>query len=85
MGKMSDNQPHRRAEPTEEEVEAFIEAHPEGASLEEIGAFLGLTRSRVGQLVTLALEKCARRCRARGIDLTWLPPPTETIWDRMAG
>lgn len=81
---MSDNQPYRRAEPTDEEVERFIAAHPEGASLDEIAQFLGLTRTRVGQLVTLALEKCQRRCNARGIDLSYLPPPTETIWDRIS-
>ena len=80
--RMSTSQPGRREEPSDEAVEAFIATHPGGASLEEIGAVLGMTRNRVGQIVSDALEKALRIARRRGLEAHDFPT-TETLWDRM--
>ena len=64
-------------------VEAFVEAHPGGASYEEIGGLLGVTPERIRQIVYLALGKCLKRCRTCGIDLDDLPRPRESTWDRL--
>lgn len=38
-------------------AQRFVEDHPNGATLEEIGAALGLTRERVRQIEEIALAK----------------------------
>lgn len=43
----------------DDEVQEFVRQHPHGASLEEIGQYLQLTRERVRQLETVAL-RCMR-------------------------
>ena len=79
--RMSTSQPGRRAEPSDEAVEAFIATHPGGASLEEIGAVLGMTRNRVGQIVSDALAKALRVAKRRGLEANDLMAP-ESLWDR---
>ena len=39
----------------------FVDLHPNGATLEEIGATMGLTRQRVQQLLELGLRKVRAR------------------------
>lgn len=55
------------SEPTEEEVAAFVAAHPSGAPFHEIGEFMGLTHQRVQQIVNRAVAKCLRRLAERKI------------------
>lgn len=76
------SQPHRREEPSDEVVEQFIAAHPAGAPLELIAEQFGWSRSRAGQVLKQALEKCLKKARARGLDATDFPS-RETLWDRM--
>jgi len=45
----------------------FVEEHPGGASLEEIGDLLGLTRERVRQIIESALDRLARRGYLAGL------------------
>lgn len=49
------------------EVRAFVAAHPDGATLEECGEWLGVTRERVRQMEGEALVSLARELRRRGI------------------
>lgn len=53
-------------EPTDEQVEQFIEAHPGGATAEEVGAALGISKQRVHQIVTSAIAKALTALRRRG-------------------
>jgi len=66
-------------------VDAFVEAHPSGATYEEIGGLLGCTPERIRQIVYLALGKALKKCHACGIDLDDLPSERTSIWDRIAG
>lgn len=55
------------------EAQAFVDAHPDGATLEEIGETLGRTRERVRQLETAALRKLLARLTLLGftaLDIT---------------
>lgn len=56
-----------RPEPTDAEVEQFVEAHPNGATADEIAEVLGVTRQRVFQLVNAAIRKVQRELRWRQI------------------
>lgn len=47
---------------------AFVAAHPDGATLEEIGAALGLVRERVRQLEESAIRKCRRAAQKLGAE-----------------
>lgn len=38
-------------------AQAFVDAHPDGASLEEVGDALGVTRERVRQIELIAMRK----------------------------
>jgi DNA-directed RNA polymerase sigma subunit (sigma70/sigma32) len=50
-------------EPSDAEVDAFVEAHPSGATADEIAEVLGVTRQRVFQLLDNALRKVMRELR----------------------
>ena len=54
-------------EPSDAEVEAIIERHPSGCTLDQIAAVLGVTRARAQQIVQEAISKVVRHCAARGI------------------
>lgn len=45
---------------TYEDMIAFIDKHPDGATLEEVGEVLGITRERVRQIEFSALRKLRR-------------------------
>jgi len=51
----------------------FIATHPDGASLQEVGDALGITRQRAQQLEKKALDKLLRALRRQGVDKTDLP------------
>lgn len=53
-------------EPTDEEVDAFVEAHPDGGTLDDIAAVLGVTRQRAKQIVDQAITKVVMELRWRG-------------------
>lgn len=46
--------------PWSAEDQAFVQAHPDGARLEEIGDHFGVTRERIRQLVERAMRKITR-------------------------
>lgn len=54
-------------EPTDAEVEQFIETHPGGCTLDDIAAVLGVTRARAQQIVQEATTKILRALRCRGL------------------
>ena len=54
-------------EPTDEAVEAIIDAYPGGCNLDVIAAVLGVTRARAGQIVDTSFAKLLRALRVRGI------------------
>ena len=54
-------------EPSDEQVEAFIETHPSGATADEIAEVFGVTRQRVFQLINAATRKVLRELRWRQI------------------
>jgi DNA-directed RNA polymerase specialized sigma subunit len=54
-------------EPSDEQVEAFIEQHPSGATADEIAEVLGVTRQRVFQLINAATRKVLKELRWRQI------------------
>lgn len=47
---------------------AFVVHHPEGATLEEVGQMLGVTRERVRQIEVAAFKRLRRACEREGID-----------------
>lgn len=54
-------------EPTDAEVEALIEANPNGCTFEMIGATLGVTKVRAQQIVNIAIAKVLRRLNGKGV------------------
>lgn len=64
-------------------VEAVIDAYPDGAPLEAIGQAMGLTRTRVAQILAGAMTKALRVAQRRGLQAHDLDTNTETTWDRM--
>lgn len=54
-------------EPTDAEVEALIDQHPQGCTFEEIGEALGVTKVRAQQIVNMAVAKVLRALRNRNI------------------
>ena len=58
-------EPRFEADP---EARAFVDEHEGGATLEEIGAVLGVTRERVRQIEEAALRKARAACAREGID-----------------
>ena len=75
------NQPNLHEIP-DEAVEEFIASHPEGGTLEQIAQVLGITRERVRQIITKALQKLSRQCKERGISPSDVPS-RESVWDRL--
>lgn len=51
----------------DEAAQRFVEEHPDGATLEEVGEALGLVKQRVDQIERVALARFAKRCRLAGI------------------
>lgn len=49
-------------------AQAFVAAHPDGATLEEVGAALGIVRERVRQLEESAIRKCRRAAQKLGAE-----------------
>lgn len=54
-------------EPSDEQVEQFIKDHPNGGTLDEIAAVLGVSRQRALQIVNLAIERAVAYLQRRGI------------------
>ncbi len=54
-------------EPTDQEVEQFIDQHPYGGTYDEIAEVLGVTRQRIPQILDSALTKVKRALGARGV------------------
>lgn len=48
-------------------AQRFVETHPDGGTLEEVGAALGITRERARQVEAIALKRLVLRCRVAGI------------------
>jgi len=48
---------------------AFVDAHPCGANLSEVGDALGVCRERIRQIEVQALRNFARAARRMGLDL----------------
>jgi DNA-directed RNA polymerase sigma subunit (sigma70/sigma32) len=57
-------------EPSDKEVEQFIESHPSGATLEECAVLFGVTRERIRQIEAAAVEKVTTRLRRLGLRST---------------
>ena len=53
-------------EPTWDEVDAFVRAHPDGAELDEIARFLGCTKEWVRKVERRALRKVSVALGNRG-------------------
>lgn len=51
----------------DEETRRFVAEHPDGAGLEEIGAWLGLSRERIRQMEAAALEKLGAALHRAGV------------------
>lgn len=66
----------------DEVVEEFIQQHPSGASYEAIGEVMGLTRTRVAQIVAQAMQKALRAAVRRGVVPSDFPTKS-TTWDRL--
>ena len=54
-------------EPSDSEVDAFVAAHPDGGTLEQVASLWGVTRERVRQLEARAVAKLQRELRWRRI------------------
>lgn len=54
-------------EPSDSEVEALIEANPNGCTFEVIATAMGVTKQRAQQLVNEAIAKVMRRLSGRGV------------------
>lgn len=48
-------------------AQRFVEEHPDGATLEEVGHYFGVTRERVRQMEVTAIEHLKKRCQLAGI------------------
>lgn len=79
----SESQPGYKGEPSDEDVEAFIDAHPDGANDAQIAEALGMTRARVGQICSKALAKALRNATVRGMMAPEFSELGETQWDKM--
>jgi DNA-directed RNA polymerase sigma subunit (sigma70/sigma32) len=57
--------------PYEEDFAArvFVAMHPDGATLEQVGAVLDVTRERIRQIEAAALRKLRATCQRMGIKL----------------
>lgn len=53
----------------DELTQAFMKAHPGGATLEEVGDFLGVTRERVRQIESAAVDALRRRAHLAGLHI----------------
>ncbi len=51
----------------DEQAQAFVAAHPDGATLEEIGELWGITRERVRQIERAALHQLRARLKLAGV------------------
>lgn len=49
------------------DAQAFVAAHPRGATLEEIAQYYGVSRERIRQIEEQALAKLVKRCQLAGI------------------
>lgn len=49
-------------------AQQFVAAHPDGATLEQVGAALGIVRERVRQLEESAIRKCRRAAQKLGAE-----------------
>ena len=61
------------------ETQMFVEDHVDGAKLEDVGQYMGLTRERVRQIEAKALRKLKAKCKEEGLTLqdflgTWRGP-----------
>ncbi|MBZ0116592.1 MAG: hypothetical protein K8H88_06350 [Sandaracinaceae bacterium] len=50
-------------------AQAFVAEHPDGATLEQVGLALGVTRERVRQIELDALRHFRQRARVAGLPL----------------
>lgn len=57
-------------EPSDKEVEQFIESHPAGGTLEECAGLFGVTRERIRQIEAAAVEKVTTHLRRLGLRST---------------
>ena len=63
-------------DPTWAEVERFIDEHPGGATLEEVGAAFGLTRERVRQIEQRAIAHLLAAWGAAAVPAAWRRRPS---------
>jgi DNA-directed RNA polymerase specialized sigma24 family protein len=54
-------------EPSDQEVDAFVQSHPQGGNFADIAECLGVTHQRAQQLVAKAVAKVRRELRWRQI------------------
>ena len=62
--------------------QAFLETHPNGATIQEIATVMGMTSCRVGQITNKSLVKLLRVCERRDLKASDFPTK-ETMWDRL--
>lgn len=53
-------------EPTDSEVDAFVEQHPSGCTLDELAEVLHVSRQRAKQICDRAIDKALTALRSRG-------------------